>query len=96
MAHQFVHEPLRAEEADRLANACRSREQKLIVWTLLRRQSGGRRHEEADRRAEDDQPSEHEWNVKVEIRGYAISGEQELINVAETQKSNITQGPVGP
>src|SRR5262249_50013710 len=35
MAHQFVRAPLRAEEADRLANACRSREEKLIVWTLL-------------------------------------------------------------
>jgi integrase/recombinase XerD len=30
MAHQFVREPLRAEEADRLANACRSPEEKLI------------------------------------------------------------------
>ena len=35
MAHQLVREPLRAEEADRLANACRSPEEKLIVWTLL-------------------------------------------------------------
>ena len=35
MAHQFVREPLRAEEADRLANACRSPEEKLVVWTLL-------------------------------------------------------------
>jgi integrase/recombinase XerD len=35
MAHQFVREPLLAEEADRLANACRSPEEKLIVWTLL-------------------------------------------------------------
>ena len=35
MAHQFVREPLRAEEADRLANACRSPEEQLIVWTLL-------------------------------------------------------------
>src|SRR3954454_17552827 len=35
MAHQFVREPLRAEEADRLAHACRSPEEKLIVWTLL-------------------------------------------------------------
>ena len=35
MAHQFVREPLRTEEADRLANACRSPEEKLIVWTLL-------------------------------------------------------------
>ena len=34
-AHQFVGEPLRAEEADLLANACRSPEEKLIVWTLL-------------------------------------------------------------
>ena len=35
MALQFVREPLRAEEADRLANACRSPEEKLVVWTLL-------------------------------------------------------------
>ena len=35
MAHQFVREPLRADEADRLANACRSPEEKLIVWTLM-------------------------------------------------------------
>ena len=35
MTYQFVRAPLRAEEADRLANACRSPEEKLIVWTLL-------------------------------------------------------------
>jgi integrase/recombinase XerD len=35
MGHQFVREPLRAEEADRLANACQTVEEKLIVWTLL-------------------------------------------------------------
>ncbi len=35
MAHQFDREPLWAEEADRLANTCRSPEEKLIVWTLL-------------------------------------------------------------
>jgi integrase/recombinase XerD len=35
MAHQFAREPLRAEEADRLANACQTAEEKLIVWTLL-------------------------------------------------------------
>jgi hypothetical protein len=35
MAHQFVREPLRAEEADRLANACQSAEEKPIVWTFL-------------------------------------------------------------
>ena len=35
MAHQFVREPLRAEEADRLANTCQTVEEKLIVWTLL-------------------------------------------------------------
>jgi hypothetical protein len=33
MAHQFDREPLRAEEADRLANACRSVAAKLITWT---------------------------------------------------------------
>ena len=35
MAHPFVRAPLRADEADRLANACRSPEEKLVVWTLL-------------------------------------------------------------
>jgi hypothetical protein len=35
MAHQFVHEPLRAGEADRLANASQTVEEKLIVRTLL-------------------------------------------------------------
>jgi len=35
MAYQYVREPLRAEEADRLANACESVEEKLVVWTLL-------------------------------------------------------------
>jgi integrase/recombinase XerD len=35
MGHQFVRQPLRAEEADRLANACRSPQEKLIVWSLL-------------------------------------------------------------
>jgi hypothetical protein len=32
MAHQLVREPFRAEEADRLANACQTVEEKLIVW----------------------------------------------------------------
>lgn len=35
MAYQYVREPLTAEEADKLANACESAEEKLVVWTLL-------------------------------------------------------------
>jgi integrase/recombinase XerD len=35
MAYQYVREPLRAEDADNLANACKSSEKKLIIWTLL-------------------------------------------------------------
>ena len=35
MPYQYVREPLRAEEADELANACETSEEKLIVWTLL-------------------------------------------------------------
>lgn len=33
--YQFVREPLREEEADRLSHACESVEEKLIIWTLL-------------------------------------------------------------
>jgi integrase/recombinase XerD len=35
MAYQNVREPLRAAEADRLAAACKTVEEKLIVWALL-------------------------------------------------------------
>lgn len=35
MAYQFVREPLRGEEADRLCHACETPEEKLVVWTLL-------------------------------------------------------------
>ena len=35
MAYQFVRQPLRAEEADALSQACETTEEKLIVWTLL-------------------------------------------------------------
>jgi integrase/recombinase XerD len=35
MPYQYVREPLTAEEADRLANACDTPTEKLIVWTLL-------------------------------------------------------------
>ena len=35
MAYQYVREPLRAEEADRLCNACKTTEEKLVLWTLL-------------------------------------------------------------
>jgi integrase/recombinase XerD len=35
MAYQYVREPLTGEEADRLANACVTSEEKLVVWTLL-------------------------------------------------------------
>jgi integrase/recombinase XerD len=35
MAYQYVREPLRAEEADELANACETPVEKLVVWTLL-------------------------------------------------------------
>jgi integrase/recombinase XerD len=35
MAYQYLREPLRAEEADNLANACKTSEEKLIIWTLL-------------------------------------------------------------
>ena len=35
MAYQYVRAPLRAEEADALAQACKTTEEKMIVWTLL-------------------------------------------------------------
>ena len=35
MPYQYVREPLRAEEADRLSQACETTQEKLIVWTLL-------------------------------------------------------------
>ena len=35
MTYQYVREPLRAEEADKLSHACETTEEKLIVWTLL-------------------------------------------------------------
>lgn len=35
MAYQYVREPLRAEEADRLTHACETPQEKLIIWTLL-------------------------------------------------------------
>ncbi|WP_010304018.1 tyrosine-type recombinase/integrase [Candidatus Odyssella thessalonicensis] len=35
MAYQYVRDPLRAEEADRLSHACQTPQEKLIIWTLL-------------------------------------------------------------
>ena len=35
MPYQFVREPLTIEEADRLANACVTPTERLVVWTLL-------------------------------------------------------------
>jgi integrase/recombinase XerD len=35
MGYQYVREPLRNEEADRICQACESMQEKLIVWTLL-------------------------------------------------------------
>lgn len=35
MAYQYVREPLTAEDADKLANACRATQEKLIIWPLL-------------------------------------------------------------
>lgn len=35
MAYQYVREPLRADEADRLAHTCQTLQEKLIIWTLL-------------------------------------------------------------
>lgn len=35
MAYNFVREPLREEDADRMSNACETMQEKLIVWTLL-------------------------------------------------------------
>lgn len=35
MTYQFKREPLLPEDADRLANACRTPEERLVVWTLL-------------------------------------------------------------
>lgn len=35
MAYQYIREPLRAEEADKLCHACETVEEKLIVWTLI-------------------------------------------------------------
>lgn len=35
MRYQYKREPLTQEEANRLANACESHEEKLVIWTLL-------------------------------------------------------------
>jgi integrase/recombinase XerD len=35
MKYQYKREPLTQEEANRLANACQTHEEKLVVWTLL-------------------------------------------------------------
>jgi integrase/recombinase XerD len=35
VVYQFVREPLTAEEADHLANACETPTKRLVVWTLL-------------------------------------------------------------
>jgi integrase/recombinase XerD len=35
MPYQFKREPLTQDEANRLANACQTHEEKLVVWTLL-------------------------------------------------------------
>lgn len=35
MAYQYVREPLRAEDADKLSQACETTQEKLIIWTLL-------------------------------------------------------------
>ena len=35
MPYQYKREPLTPDEANRLANACRTHEEKLVVWTLL-------------------------------------------------------------
>ena len=35
MPYQYTREPLTAEETDRLANACETPTEQLIVWTLL-------------------------------------------------------------
>lgn len=35
MGHQYKREPLTQEEANRLANACETHQERLAVWTLL-------------------------------------------------------------
>lgn len=35
MAYQYKREPLTQDEANRLANACQTHEERLVVWTLL-------------------------------------------------------------
>lgn len=35
MTRQFKREPLTADEANRLANACQTHQEKLVIWTLL-------------------------------------------------------------
>jgi len=35
MSYQYTREPLTQDEANRLANTCKTHEEKLIVWTLL-------------------------------------------------------------
>lgn len=35
MSYQYVREPLKSDEADKLAHACRDTKEKLVIWTLL-------------------------------------------------------------
>ena len=35
MPYQYVREPLKSDEADRLSHACQNTKEKLVIWTLL-------------------------------------------------------------
>ena len=35
MAYQFIREPLKNEEVDKLCHACETAKEKLLIWTLL-------------------------------------------------------------
>ncbi len=35
MSYQYKREPLTPDEANRLANSCKTHDEKLIIWTLL-------------------------------------------------------------
>src|SRR5437867_273835 len=35
MAYQYKREPLTPDEANRIANACKTHEEKLVIWSLL-------------------------------------------------------------
>lgn len=92
MPYQFRREPLTQDEANRLANACETHEEKLVVWTLL--DTGLRVSELADLTKDNVEWQSHRLRIYGKGGPYGTKGKFRIVPLA-SRVQPLIEGHLG-